>query len=129
MGACSDNVKYLEAAKSSWEQLGLLRTVDSETHTAAPVQYAAHDAEQDLVVLSFKDGITKVGIVRKGQCYLVFAVTRFKVRPADRDWAYFMAIKFQRFSVNDSAGSSGGILATGVSPSTGLRTTLYFISI
>jgi hypothetical protein len=75
-----------------WNEYNLLTNLNEETLVKA--KYKHFFAEEPINVYNFNDGKTLVGTIEAE--YLAFAITRFKVDPKDRNWTWFLVVKYQQ---------------------------------
>jgi hypothetical protein len=76
-----------------WNEYNLFTITSEETLTKA--EYVIFTADETLFVFDYNDGKTLVGIVEPKSKYLGIAVTRFQIEPTDKNWNWFLVVKFQ----------------------------------
>jgi hypothetical protein len=60
------------------------------------VIYKTFIANETLNVYDFNDGKTIIGIIDNKTEYLGFAVTRFNIERTDKDWTWFLVVKYKK---------------------------------
>ena len=86
--------KWIIETLNRWNKYNLLTNLNEETLVKA--KFKIFSSEEPISVYNFNDGKTLVGTIELGSEYLAFAITRFKINPNDRNWTWFLVVKYQQ---------------------------------
>jgi hypothetical protein len=84
------NIKILEL----WNSYNLY-TTNFTQETLVNVEFKTFSASELINIYDFNDGKTIIDIIENGTLYLGFAVTRFRIDPTDRNWTWFLIVKYR----------------------------------
>jgi hypothetical protein len=69
---------------------------DDKNNIFTKVEYKIFFTDESINIYDFNDGKTIIDVIEKKSNYLGFAVTRFKIEPTDKNWTWFLVVKYKK---------------------------------